>query len=99
MTFTTGFAIFWDGEMKQGKILMVAAIFTAMFMLAMNVASRAQPAPSPKEQALSSKLSQEINNGLQCVEQLVTVNQQLAAAQAEVKRLTDKYESKPEPKK
>ena len=89
--------------MKQGKILFVAAALTAIFMLAMNAASRAQQAPTPQVQALSNKLMQEINANLQCAEQAVYVQQQIAAAQAEIKRLTDKYEAKadsqPEPKK
>lgn len=85
--------------MIRSKGLLAIAALVALFMLAMNAASRAQTAPpTPQVSALSQKLMQEINSNLQCTEQSVTLQQQLVSAQAEVKRLTDKYEAKPEEK-
>ena len=42
---------------------------------------------SPLEQALGAKLMREINEGMVCSTQLLTAQQQLAAAQARVKTL------------
>ena len=47
---------------------------------------------TPQEQALAGKLVLEINSSLQCSAEAITLR-------AEVKRLTDKYEPKTEPKK
>lgn len=89
-------------RMRQGKILLVAAALTAMFMLVMNAASRAQQAPSAAEvQALSQKLTTEINANLSCTTGAINLQNELVKANAEIKRLTDKYEPKKEapPKK
>ena len=56
----------------------------------------AQQSPSPLESALSQKLMAEINAGIACTTQAITYKQQLDKANAEVTRLTDKYEKKPE---
>ncbi len=56
----------------------------------------AQQSPSPLESALSQKLIAEINAGIACATQAITYKQQLDKANAEVTRLTDKYEKKPE---
>ena len=56
----------------------------------------AQQSPSPLESALSQKLMAEINAGIACTTQAITYKQQLDKANAEVARLTDKYEKKPE---
>lgn len=55
--------------------------------------------PSPSEEAIGAKLMLEINLGLQCNAALVDDKRKLAAAQARVKELEDKYESKKEPPK
>lgn len=52
-----------------------------------------QTPPPPEMQALSAKLVGEINVGLQCSSALITAQQQLEQARAEVKRLKDKYEA------
>ena len=56
----------------------------------------AQQSPSPLESALSQKLMAEMNAGIACATQAITYKQQLDKANAEVTRLTDKYEKKPE---
>lgn len=66
-----------------------------IFTLALLVSSPATPAlaqqpTSPMEQALGSKLIQEINASVSCVAGMVTVQQQLAAAQARIKELENK---------
>ena len=88
--------------MKQGKILFVATILTIVFVMAMNIASRAQGAPpTPQVQALQQKLLQELNASLQCSEAALTLQQQLATANSEITQLKAKYEppKKEEPKK
>jgi hypothetical protein len=81
--------------MPHGKILLVSAILVSLFMMAMNAATRAQNAPAtPQVQALSQRLMGEINANLQCNAAAIEGQQQLAVANAEVKRLTDKYEPK-----
>ena len=50
----------------------------------------------PLESALSQKLMAEMNAGIACATQAITYKQQLDKANAEVTRLTDKYEKKPE---
>lgn len=59
----------------------------------------AQQAPSLMEQALTTKLSNEIGLGLQCGAAVNGLQQEMARAQARIKALEDKYEPKPEPKK
>lgn len=49
---------------------------------------------SPLEQALSVKLSAEINAGLQCSAAIVTMQQDLAKVQARIKELEEKHEPK-----
>jgi len=54
-----------------------------------------QPASaSPEMQAIANKLMVEINAGIQCAAATIAIRQDLEKAQAEIKRLTDKYESK-----
>lgn len=69
---------------------------TTLLLLCFSVsAALAQQQASPLEQALGAKMMREMNDGLQCSANVIVAQQQLAAAQAEVKRLTDKYEPKP----
>lgn len=49
---------------------------------------------TPHIRALNARLGTEINAGFQCMVSAFTLQDQLSAAQAEVKRLTDKYEKK-----
>lgn len=56
--------------------------------------------PTPEVQALAQKLMAEINANISCTAAGITLNQQLATMQAEIKRLKDKYEpATAEPKK
>lgn len=66
-------------------VLIVAAISSV-------AVAQQQPAP---EQALAQKLMAEINTGLQCTAAAITLQQQLIAAQAELKELKAKL-PKPE---
>ena len=71
------------------KRLLALAIICVPFSV------QAQEAPqSPRERALSQRVLTEINNSLQCTTIAEGLADQLKAAQAEVKRLTDKYEPK-----
>ncbi len=54
--------------------------------------------PTPEVQALGQKLMAEINANIQCTTAGISLQQQLVAAQAQIKALQDKYE-KPEEKK
>lgn len=58
-------------------------------------AAYAQQAPTPNEQALSTKLMQELQEGLSCNVNLVRIKSELAVAQARIKEL----ELKPAEKK
>ena len=70
----------------RNKAILAAALLVALFMLAMRAAV-AQEA-SPQIQAMSQRLMGEINLGLQCNTTLIETQRQLAAAQAEIKKLT-----------
>lgn len=59
--------------------------------------SLGQTKPSPELEAVGAKLMQEINAGIQCNANAIVGRGELEKAQAEVKRLKDKYE--PEEKK
>ena len=50
---------------------------------------------SPEVRALSSRVIGEVNANIQCSVANNQLQDKLAAAEAEVKRLTDKYEPKP----
>ena len=55
----------------------------------------AQAPATPETQALQQSLFTEINTNLQLRTALISTQEQLAKAQAEVKRLTDKYAKAP----
>lgn len=55
--------------------------------------------PSPESQALAQKLMGEINANIQCGASVITLQQQIAAKDAQIKALTDKYEPKKDEKK
>lgn len=61
--------------------------------LLLPVAAHAQQSASPQEQALSLKLSSEINQGLQCSASLIALRQELDRAQARVKELETKAQN------
>lgn len=54
----------------------------------------AQEKQSPEVRALNMRVGAEINSNLQCSTAALTLQDQLQTAQAEVKRLTEKYEPK-----
>lgn len=55
---------------------------------------------TPQVRALNLRISTEVGANLQCTTVAFDLQDKLSASQAEVKRLTDKYEPKPdEPKK
>lgn len=56
----------------------------------------AQEIKTPLERSLFSRVHAEVNANIQCVTTATELNDKLLAAQAEIKRLTDKYEPKPE---
>lgn len=57
-----------------------------------------QPPSTPEAQALGAEIMAQLNAKLQCGTALITSQQALERAQAEIKRLTDKYEPKEAPK-
>lgn len=63
-------------------------------LLLLPFAAAAQQAPSPMEQALSVKISNEVSLGLQCHAALIGTQQELTRAQARIKALEEKYEPK-----
>lgn len=65
------------------------------FLLATVATAFAQQQPSPNEQAMGTKLMQEIQGGLNCSASLIGVQAELVKAQTRIKEL----ESKPEEKK
>lgn len=80
------------------KKIVLVSVFASFASAAM---AQQAPAPVPPvAQALYRKLSAEIDANIQCGTQLVTVQQELAAAQDEIKALKAKYEPpKKEPAK
>lgn len=65
----------------------------ALFILLPGLAF-AQQAATPTEQALSIKLSNEISQGLQCSTAVITMQAELAKANARIKELEAKQEDK-----
>lgn len=57
-----------------------------------------QAAPSPLEQALMNKLSQEYNAGLQCNANNIAGQAEIQRLQVQIKGLKDKYEPVEPPK-
>jgi hypothetical protein len=62
----------------------------AFLLLTTTVGAQSQQQQSPAEQALGIKLMQEINAGLQCAQQSITLQQQLAAITKERDELKTK---------
>lgn len=58
------------------------------------MAAFAQQPESAQVRALNFRIGAEINSNIQCTTTALTLQDQLAVAQAEVKRLSDKYEPK-----
>lgn len=56
---------------------------------------QANAAESPEVRALTLRVGSEINSSIQCATQAFAIQDKLTAVEAEVKRLTDKYEPKP----
>lgn len=51
---------------------------------------------TPQMRALNMRISSEVNTNLQCATFVFDLQDKLATLQAEVRRLTDKYEPKPD---
>lgn len=66
---------------------------TLLFLLALSSCAFAEE-QSPQLRALSAKLGAEINANLVCGAQAIDLQDKLAAAQADLKALKDKYEPK-----
>jgi hypothetical protein len=69
-----------------------------VFLLSITPALAQQPQQSPAEQALGSKLMQEINAGLQCTQQLIGANKQIEQLQARIKELESNVQPSQLPK-
>lgn len=71
-----------------------ARIGFALMVFVHMAAQAQQPVapPTPEAQALAQKLMAEINSNIQCTAAGITLQQRLVAAEAEVKRLKEKYE-------
>jgi len=69
-------------------------IFLALLIATPAFAQQAHPQP-PSEQALGAKLMQEIQGGLICNASLISVQAELAKANARIKELEPKTESSP----
>lgn len=64
----------------------------AVFLSPFAAYAQAQQPQSPREQAVTAKLIQEINNNLQCASDVVTLQQQIAKLQEELKTGAEKKE-------
>jgi hypothetical protein len=76
----------------NGKEPQVKALIIGLSLLATTAALAQQQ--TPNEQALGTKLMQEIQGGLNCSASLITLQAELAKAQARVKELEAKAEEK-----
>jgi len=75
------------------KRLFVGLALAMVFSLNLpTMAFAQQVAIDAQIQALGKKLYQEMSEGLQCQAAKIEIGQELTKAQAEIKRLTDKYE-------
>ena len=68
----------------------------ALTLASLSLPVLAQQSPSALDTALSQKLMAEMNAGIACTTQAIIYKQQLDKANAEVTRMTDKYEKKPD---
>lgn len=66
----------------------------AVFLSPFAAYAQAQQPQSPREQAVTAKLIQEINNNLQCASDVVTLQQQIAKLQEELKTAAEKKEQR-----
>lgn len=64
--------------------------------IAISTSTMAQESRTPAERAMFARVSAEVIANLQCAAGVETLNDKLTAQQAEIKRLTDKYEPKSE---
>lgn len=69
-------------------------LIASFCVMAVGAANAQQPLPSPEIRALNMRVGTEINANLQCSTNSITLQDKLTAADAEVKRLTEKYEPK-----
>lgn len=82
--------------LKGPEMLKLLACLLALTIGVAHVAAQQAP-PTPEVYALQVRVNQEINANLQCNAAAFSLQQQLAAAQTEIKALKEKYE--PEAKK
>lgn len=54
--------------------------------------------PSPESRAMLDRIGMEVNANLQCTGANISLREKLSALESEVKRLTEKYETKPDSK-
>lgn len=66
------------------KLLAVAII------VILPLKAEAQQPATPTEQAMAQRIMSEINNNIQCVSSAISLEKQLAAANAKIKELEDK---------
>jgi hypothetical protein len=68
-------------------MLIRSAAFTVFLIVlfAAGYALAQQPVPAPREQVLTQRLINEINNGIACQTNLIDVQQQVAKLQADLK--------------
>lgn len=81
------------GRMKFFNGLITGGLISLAFWALICVAFADE---TPQVRALNLRISSEINTNLQCTTAAFDLQDKLAAAQAEIKRLTDKYEPKKE---
>lgn len=70
------------------------ALYVSAVLLGLCVPVYAQQQETPQIRALNMRLGNEITGNLQCTTGAITLQDKLATVEAEVKRLTDKYEPK-----
>jgi hypothetical protein len=75
--------------------LKIAIVVAIALIVGIAIARAQQPPTSPLEQALGSKLMEEINQNVQARASIITLQQQLKAAQAELAK--QKPDGKPTP--
>lgn len=71
------------------KRLLLALIFSSV-----SITAFAQQQDPPLVQVLSKRLNMEYSANIQCNTQLITIQNELASAQQEIKALKEKYEPK-----
>lgn len=79
----------------MARWLVVAFVLCAGPALAQEAQGPPGAPTSSREQAMSGRISFEVNTSIACNAKVIDITQELAAAQAEAKALKDKYEPAP----